>query len=223
MDDPAPRNRTGKRCALDVFDPTPDGFTPHTLEQTVEAAREAVASLERLDAALHGCMTPLDLNRLSRESRHAREQAAAWVELLEQARDIIERDLPLSDSIAWVQEPEPERGPDVLWTGPSGGHLPPDWIVALRAKAADLPLDHLTTYRREVEKAEASGKLPALIRRHRSREFEKAWRASMTDEEFALLRGSDRGAGLRRHKKAFREQWKAARPETGQAADALPD
>lgn len=186
------------RRPLDVFDSTADGFAPHTLEQTEQAARDVVQALERFDLALKGCATPLQLGSLRGQGRAARIRAGVWVEELKTARDIIELDLPISDTfprddLAFLdlEEPEPWNREGGLET------LTPAAVIQLRGHTADLPIDRLTSYRREIEKRNP---VPAIIRNRRGREMHRAWRASFTDEAYAALWAEGRPARLRSYR-----------------------
>ena len=190
------------RRPLDIFDSTADGFAPHTLEQTVQAARDVVHALERLDAALKGCATPLQLGTQRAQARAARIKAEERVAELSEAREIIERNLPISDTFppeifeGWAHEdPEPWNRDD----GPST--LTPAAIVQLRGHAADLPLGRLTSYRREIERRNP---VPALISRHRDRETraasQAAWRATFTDAEYEAMWAKGRGERQRSYR-----------------------
>lgn len=206
------------RRPLDTFDPTADGFTPHTLEQTVQAACDAVEALARFNEALMGCVTPLQLGSLAAQGRLARRKAEAWVEVLAEARDIIELDLPISDTIDNSDIEGWDPADDKPWTGPGKPEtLTPAWIVELRGAAADLPIDRLTSYRREIEK---HGPVPELIRRHRNRELRNTWWVSMTAEERATLRSEGRAAVpelIRDHQEATEDQPRAAELEAAAA------
>ncbi|HEX9228184.1 MAG TPA: hypothetical protein VF885_16520 [Arthrobacter sp.] len=175
--------RDPARRPLDTFDSTADGFPPHTLEQTLQAARDVVEALERFDAALKGCSTPLELVRLAGQGRSARAKAEVWVEELSEARDIIELDLPISDT--WNREGGPLT-------------LPPASIVRRHGEAASLPLGRLTSYRREIEKRDLP--VPPFISRHRDRERHRAWRATLTDDEYKAVKSEGRGALARSYR-----------------------
>lgn len=153
----------GDRRALDIFDPSVDGHTPHTLEQALRAAQDVLESLARFEVALHGCMTPLDLHGELQQARKAAESAAGWVESLGRTRDIVEGDLPLGDTI---ECPGELFDFDLPWTGPGNANLvlSPTEIIKLNIQASGLPLERLTTYRRETEGA---GKVPSIIRTKR--------------------------------------------------------
>lgn len=71
----------------------------------------------------------------------------------------MEGDLPLSDT---VEFPGELHDMDWRWTGSGNADevLSPDEIIELNIQARSLPLDRLTSYRRE---AEGSGMVPSII------------------------------------------------------------
>jgi len=161
--DQASTAETSDRRALDVFDPSHDGHTGHTLEQTLRAAQDVLDSVTRFEVALEDCMTPLNLHGQLQQAQKAAKTAAGWVETLGKTRDIVEGDLPLGDT---VEFPGEFHDMDLPWTGPGNANLvlSPDEIIKLNIQARGLPLDRLTTYRRETE---GQGKVPSIVRTKR--------------------------------------------------------
>ncbi|HEX9089105.1 MAG TPA: hypothetical protein VF867_16565 [Arthrobacter sp.] len=154
---------------LDSFDPTPDGVSPYTLGETVDAAVEVLQSLHRFQLALAGCMTPLALEAELKQTRKVAVKASGWAETLARARDIIEGDLPLADTVR-VQLPEFDC--DLPWDEMV---LSPADIVAANTGAAGLPLERLTTYRREIERVP---RMPSVIASRRERAAKQARKAA---------------------------------------------
>lgn len=167
---------------LDVFDTTDEGFEPHTLEETVQAAHAVLESLRRFQMALGGCMTPLALDVELKQARKAAERAAVWVEELGKAREIVEGDLPLGDSIGGETD---DFCYDLPWEDLV---LSPADLIELNTRANGLPLRRLTNYRREIE---LSPRVPSVIIAHRRRtekEAEKATRSAAKKEAQAASR-----------------------------------
>lgn len=165
---PAPREPR----PLDVFDPTADGYAPHSLADAIAAGQEVLDSIERFQTALYGCTTPLNFRSEDRELKKLRERAAELLEPLRKTRNILEMDLPLATASAM----EAEFGD--TWAPPEGhwGTLSTKDILELRIRARQVGPEELTTYRLELGK---QPKVPALIRLLRA----QAKRADVTDEE----------------------------------------
>lgn len=172
MENETPPQR--ERTPLDVFDPTADGHEPHTLADVVQRGQEILDSIDSFQAALLGCMTPLDLATEYGQAQKLRKLASEVVEPVRKARDIIELDLPLATGEQALSEDR--------WAPPQGsvGTLRPEEILALRLRARQVGPSERTTYRTEVEK---QSKIPWLIQRDRRRAAAAARRAVMTDEQ----------------------------------------
>jgi hypothetical protein len=145
------------RQPFDVFDPRLHGMTPYPLAAAVDAAEAVLNSLVHFQATLLGCTTPLNLRDEEGQAANAAAQAKAWLETLDAARAVIERDLPLFDSLP---EHDPDAADEVKW---GGQLLSPAEIVDLNAATPDQPLHRLTTYRQETADVDS---LPPVVRKH---------------------------------------------------------
>jgi uncharacterized protein YoaH (UPF0181 family) len=165
---PAPRERR----SLDVFDPSADGHDPHTLGEVIQRGQDVLDSIDSLQAALYGCMTPLSFSAEDRELKKLRELASELLEPIRKAQDVLELDLPLATASAQ------EAYFGDTWAPPEGsrGTLSPRDVLELRLRARQVGPDERTTYRLELEK---QPKIPGLITLQRRR----AERGSVTDED----------------------------------------
>lgn len=165
-----------ERRPLDVFDPSGDGHEPHSLAEVIQRGQEVLDSIDRFQAGLYGCMTPLDFAAEHREMQKLRERASQMLEPVRTAQYIIEMDLPLATATG------EEELFDDPWAPPKGSErtLRPDDILAVRLRARQVGPNEQTTYRAEVEKLT---KIPWLIQRDRRRAAASARRAAMTEEQ----------------------------------------
>lgn len=141
------------RRRMDTFDPTKDGYKGYTLGAAVRAAERALKSLDTLEEALFGCMTPLRLRETAVQIRGMREDLAEELDVLRQAQTIIEADLPILHLVS--------ENPDA---NPEGRTHDPRRLIEINEDALTRENCLLTTYR------EWSGpdSVPQLIRNVRA-------------------------------------------------------
>ncbi|WP_455836939.1 hypothetical protein [Pseudarthrobacter siccitolerans] len=152
---------------LDIFDPSEDGFAPHTLGEVVEAGREAIDALARLERALKGCMAPLNLTKVIAEVQQLGPALPGIVEELSKARHVIEYDRPVARSLSFHDKP---------WSDPEYnlGCLSPKQLLLARSRVREVMPSEMTTYRDAVKNSGEA--VPTFIYRHR-RAGEKTSRA----------------------------------------------
>lgn len=164
-----------ERRPLNVFDPSGDGFRPHTLAEALAAADGLVSNFDALIGALRGCMTPLILDQTLWKTKKLRAEVATMADELRRTREIIELDLPLAN----------ELPPGEKWAG----ILSPDLVIEFHVQADQVHPKDATTYRQMIETG--SG-VPSLVaRRRRSLAREAEWNA-LPDHEKSV-RASRRG------------------------------
>lgn len=162
------------------------------------AAGQAVLdSLDRLQAALYGCRTPLNFYSENLALKKLRAQAAEVLEPIRNARDIIEMDPPQA-TIETHLLPFRES-----WAPPEGawGTLSPGAVLDVRLRARLVGPDELTTYRQELEK---QPKIPGLIRLQRRRAEHDAIPAEEKEAKRSRRRAA-RQANIERNRAAADE------------------
>lgn len=151
------------RRPVDIFDPTDDGFTPHKMSAVVDAAAAVSEALTAYEAALKGCMTPLNLAKVLKDVTEAREALAPDVRRIARARDIIEGDVPLArqfnvNETSWW---EPGEGID------RGLALTPRQLTALARQADKVGESETVTYREAITQSAPVPFLVAQARREK--------------------------------------------------------
>lgn len=160
-----------QRRPLDIYDPSPEGITPYTLEETLAAAVKAVNSLHELQAALLGCRTPVNFRPTAHAISKLQATLAQDVEVIRQAKDVIELDRPLGR--IEIEGPFEDPWEDIL---------SPHQILQQRLRARQVAAEDTVTYREVVLAADP---VPPLVERHQKRAAAAATVASMTEEERA--------------------------------------
>ncbi|MET3206291.1 UNVERIFIED_ORG: hypothetical protein ABIB21_003110 [Arthrobacter sp. UYEF13] len=98
-----------KRRRMDIFDPSEDGIKGHTLAATIRTTERALQALDALDDALLGCMTPLSFRQTAEQVRGMRIDLVDELDVLRQAQEIIEKDLPILHLVSENPDQKPEN------------------------------------------------------------------------------------------------------------------
>lgn len=144
-----------------TFDPTDDGWAPMSLAEVLEAGEAASAAVAAFQLALHACTTPLNFRPMAKELTAVTESLGTQVEILAEARRIVESDTPLAIRY---------QGKDP-WADESGGILSPKQVASLARRAQSVRPSAHTTYRAAMESSPA---VPTLIDADRALGFNAA-------------------------------------------------
>lgn len=198
-------NEASKRQPMDIFDPSGDGITGYTLAQTVKAASDVVKAFDRLEKALVGCKTPLDLATIAEEMAAAKESVQQRAAELKRASDIIELDLPvILVPMGWD---------DQTYSAEENSTLRPEQIIQIRELVKKWPDHALRTYR-TLCGPQAIPQMVRLIRVKRRNEAEEAAAAKRSREELdaKIAAANAKRAAAREAKRAARQSHTAAGP-----------
>lgn len=130
------------RRPLDTYDPSAEGLEPYPLAETLDSLRGLLASFTAVEAALRGCMTPLNLKKTALVLNQTKAELTHAADELAVVAEIIETDQPIAKAFRYWE---------ARWTDLQNRILSPTQLVLLRDLASQAPPEERTTYRREHE------------------------------------------------------------------------